>query len=86
MSKNQSNIDAVDYLLVGFGVLLLPLYLIGLIFIGIFLWRLGSKWEQHNEEENEYVDEFDIAQNPSEPKNDWSEMKSFSDDTLKEMK
>jgi len=41
-----SNIDLVDYLLVGFGILLLPLYLVGLIPLGIFLWRLGDKWEK----------------------------------------
>ena len=45
-----SNIDLVDYLLVGAGILLLPLYLVGLILLGIFLWRLGDKWEKHQEQ------------------------------------
>ena len=59
--KNQTDIDVVDYLLVGFGILLLPLYLVGLIFLGIFLWRLGDKWEKHNEQlDEELHEEYDI--------------------------
>jgi len=45
-----SDIDLVDYLLVGFGILFLPLYLVGLIPLGIFLWRLGDKWEKYQEQ------------------------------------
>jgi len=45
-----SDINLVDYLLVGFGILFLPLYLVGLIPLGIFLWRLGDKWEKHDEQ------------------------------------
>jgi len=56
-----SDIGIVDYLLIGFGILLLPLYLVGLIFIGIFLWRLGDKWEKHNEQlEKELHEKYDI--------------------------
>jgi len=59
--KNHSNIDFIDYFLVGIGILLLPLYLVGLIFLGIFLWRLGDKWEKHNEQlEKELHEEYDI--------------------------
>ena len=39
--KNQTDIDFIDYFLVGIGTLLLPVYLVGLIFFGIFLCRLG---------------------------------------------
>ncbi len=61
MKKNQTNIDLVDYLLVGFGILLLPLYLVGLILLGIFLWRLGDKWEKHNEQlDKELHEKYDI--------------------------
>jgi len=56
-----SNIDLVDYLLVGFGILLLPLYLVGLILLGIFLWRLGNKWEKNNEQlDKELHEKYDI--------------------------
>ncbi len=59
--KNQTNIDVVDYLLVGFGILLLPLYLVGLIPLGIFLWRLGDKWQKHNEQlDKELHEKYDI--------------------------
>jgi len=61
MKKTQPNIGLVDYLLIGFGILLLPLYLVGLIFIGIFLWRLGDKWEKYNEQlEKELHEKYDI--------------------------
>ena len=56
-----SNIDLIDYLLVGCGILLLPLYLVGLIPLGIFLWRLGDKWEKHNEQlDKELHEKYDI--------------------------
>ena len=59
--KNKPNIDFIDYFLVGIGVLLLPAYLVGLIFFGIFLWRLGDKWEKYNEQlEKELYEEYDI--------------------------
>ena len=68
-----ANIDVVDYLLVGVGILLLPAYLVGLIFLGIFVWRLGDKWEKHNEQlEKELHEEYDID--------------FIRDDTLEEMK
>jgi len=56
-----SNIDLADYLLVGFGILLLPLYLVGLILIGIFLWRLGGKWQKQQEQLDKALHEkYDI--------------------------
>ncbi len=56
-----SNIDLVDYLLVGTGILLLPLYLVGLIPLGIFLWRLGDKWEKQQELlDKELHEKYDI--------------------------
>jgi len=56
-----SNIDLIDYLLVGFGILFLPLYLVGLIPLGIFLYRLGDKWEKHQEQlEKEMNEKYDI--------------------------
>jgi len=59
--KDQTDIDFMDYLLVGVGILLLPLYLVGLIFLGIFVWRLGDKWEKHSEQlEKELHEEYDI--------------------------
>jgi len=59
--KNKPSIDFIDYFLVGIGVLLLPAYLVGLIFLGIFLWRLGDKWEKYNEQlEKELHEEYDI--------------------------
>ena len=68
-----SNIDLVDYLLVGVGILLLPLYLVGLIPLGIFLWRLGDKWEKQNEQlDKELHEKYD--------------MEYIRDDVLEEMK
>jgi len=68
-----SNIGFVDYLLVIFGILLLPLYLIGLIFLGIFLWRLGNKMEKQSEQlEKELHEKYD--------------MDYISNDVLEEMK
>jgi len=68
-----SNINLVDYLLVGSGVLLLPLYLIGLIPLGIFVCRLGDKWQKHNEQlDKELHEKYD--------------MDYVRDDVLEEMK
>jgi len=73
MKKNQTNIDLVDYLLVGSGILLLPLYLVGLIPLGIFVWRLGDKWQKHNEQlDKELHEKYD--------------MDYIRDDILEEMK
>ena len=59
--RNQADIDLVDYLLVGGGILLLPFYLVGLIFLGIFVWRLGDKMQKHNEQlEKELHEKYDI--------------------------
>ncbi len=56
-----SNIDLIDYLLVGFGILFLPLYLVRLIPLGIFLCRLGDKWQKHNEQlDKELHEKYDI--------------------------
>jgi len=68
-----SNIDLIDYLLVGFGILFLPLYLVGLIPLGIFVWRLGDKWEKQNEQlDKELHEKYD--------------MEYIRDDVLEEMK
>jgi len=68
-----SNIDLIDYLLVGVGIPLLPLYLVGLIFLGIFLCRLGDKWEKQNEQlDKELHEKYD--------------MDYIRDDVLEEMK
>ena len=68
-----SDINLVDYLLVGFGILFLPLYLVGLIPLGIFLWRLGDKWQKHNEQlDKELHEKYD--------------MDYIRDDILEEMK
>jgi len=68
-----SNIDLIDYLLVGFGILFLPIYLVGLIPLGIFLWRLGDKWEKQNEQlDKELHEKYD--------------MDYILDDVLEEMK
>jgi len=56
-----SSIDSIDYLLVGFGIFFLPLYLVGLIPLGIFLYRLGDKWEKRQEQlEKEMHEKYDI--------------------------
>ena len=62
--KYRSLVDRTDYILIGVGILLLPLLLIGLIFIGISVFRIGSKWEQNEapepEEKIEYIREEEL--------------------------
>ncbi len=83
IKKNQTDIGLVDYLLIGGGILLLPLYLVGLIFLGIFLWRLGDKWQK--QDSPEFTVHFKLVENENSESEDLN-MKSFSNDTLEEMK
>ena len=55
MRKNDLN--WVDYALVGSGILLLPAFGLGLVLLGIFLYRLGNKWQKHNEDTKKELDE-----------------------------
>jgi len=52
-----NKIDWIDYLLVGFGVLLLPVFLIGLLPIGIVIYRIGDKMEKHKKKTDEELDQ-----------------------------
>jgi len=52
----NKNIDWIDYLLVGVGVLLLPVFLIGLLPIGIVIYRLGDKMQKYKQETDEALD------------------------------
>ena len=59
MLNLKNKIDKYDYLLVIGGILLLPVFLIGLIPLGIFVWRLGDKWAKHNEQLDREIEEID---------------------------
>ena len=84
-----SNIDLIDYLLVGFGILFLPLYLVGLIPLEIFLWRLGNKWEKHQEQLEKDSKNYNIyAFRIDNPDNvdSFEKMNHYSKNALEEMK
>ena len=55
----KNNIDIYDYILIGLGIILLPVFLIGLIFIGWAIFRIGNKMAKHKEETDKRLDEFD---------------------------
>jgi len=62
--KHKSLVDKWDYVLIGVGVLTLPLMLIGLLPIGISIFRIGHKWQQNGEPEPEerieYIKESEL--------------------------
>ena len=51
-----TKIDWIDYLLVGVGVLLLPVFLLGLLPIGIAIYRIGDKIQKYKQETDEVLD------------------------------
>jgi len=55
----ENKIDIYDYMLVIGGIILLPVFLIGLIPLGIFVWRLGDKWAKNNEQLDKEIEEID---------------------------
>ena len=55
----MNEIDKWDYLLLGLGIILLPVFLIGLIPIGVCVFRIGNKMAKHKEETDKRLDEFD---------------------------
>jgi len=52
----SKKIDWIDYCLVGIGVLFLPVFLIGLLPIGIAIYRIGDKIEKYKQETDEALD------------------------------
>ena len=90
----RSKIDWLDYLLVGFGVLLLPVFLIGLLPIGIAVYRIGSKMEKYEQKREEsqpkyfVIDEFEIAKTEyfANPTSRFAKIDEYSDDTREEMR
>ncbi len=84
-----SDINLIDYLLVGFGILLLPLYLVGLIPLGIFLYGLGDKWEKRQEQLEKDSKNYKIyAFRIDNPDNvdSFENMNRYSKNTMEEMK
>lgn len=55
----KNSIDAFDYILIAIGIILLPFYLIGMIFLGMAVFRIGNKMANHKEETDRRLDEFD---------------------------
>lgn len=52
----SNNIDWIDYVLISIGIILLPVFLIGLIPIGWAVFRIGDKMRKHKEETDKQVD------------------------------
>ena len=100
--SDKFNIDIWDYFLIGVGILLLPIMGIGLIPIGIAVYRIGDKMEKHKKQLDEYLDKkygdmednsksyrwytFTIREPTYSESTATEEMKSYSKDTLEEMK
>ena len=55
----KNDIDITDYILIGAGILLLPAFGIGLILIGIAVFRIGHKMQKHKEETDKWMEDFD---------------------------
>ena len=56
----KHDIDIIDYLLIGSGVLLLPVFGLGLIPIGAGIYRIGDKMEEYKKETDEELKKYDI--------------------------
>jgi len=100
--SDKFNIDIWDYFLIGLGILLLPIMGIGLIPIGIAVYRIGDKMEKHKKETDKFMEDFDKQTKWEleemerkykkydidylDPIYNMKNMKSFSHDTLQEMK
>ena len=54
------NFSLADYILIVVGIILLPVFGIGLIPFGILVWRIGQKWEKHNEQLEKDLRKYDI--------------------------
>lgn len=52
-------LDILDYILIGMGILLLPVMMVGLVPIGIAVWRLGHKWQIESEKYDRNIEEID---------------------------
>jgi len=55
----KTDIDIYDYLLIAVGIILLPVFLLGLIPLGMFVWRLGDKWQKSKIELDKKLDDID---------------------------
>ena len=56
----KHDIDIIDYLLIGGGILLLPAYGLGLILIGVGVYRIGDKMQKYKKESDEELKKYDI--------------------------
>ena len=56
----KHGIDVIDYLLICGGILLLPAFGLGLILIGVAVYRIGHKMEQYKIETDEELKKYDI--------------------------
>jgi len=54
------DIDIIDYILIGCGLLLLPVFGLGLIPIGAGIYRIGDKMEKYKKETDEELKKYDI--------------------------
>ena len=55
----KHDIDIIDYFLIGSGILLLPVFGLGLIPIGAGIFRIGDKMQRHKEQTYKELDRFD---------------------------
>ena len=56
----KHDIDIIDYFLIGSGILLLPVFGLGLIPIGAGIYRIGDKMEKYKKETDEELKKYDI--------------------------
>ncbi len=56
----KHEIGFLEYVLVGCGILLIPAFGLGLILIGVAIYRIGCKMEQHKKKTDEELKKYDI--------------------------
>jgi len=56
----KNDIGFLEYVLVGFGILLIPVFGLGLILIGLAVYRIGDKMQKYKRETDEELKKYDI--------------------------
>ena len=56
----KNDIGFLEYVLVGFGILLIPVFGLGLVLIGLAVYRKGDKMQKYKRETDEELKKCDI--------------------------
>ena len=56
----KNDIGFLEYVLVGCGILLIPAFGLGLILIGLAVYRIGDKMQKYKRETDEELKKYDI--------------------------